>query len=217
MAHSKTGLLGAFSGKVSELVLYELYGKMIVRRKPTVKMPKATGAKKQSQEAFKETMRLMQAAGSFIRLGFSDVAAGRSAFHTAMSVNLQRRREAADPADHRWLQLSQGGRAGCTGLQLQQQDEKTVTLTWTGQAEGLPGQPYDKVLLMALNTTTFQDSWHMDKAIRSDGQATIPIPPVAPGQQLLVFIAFASIEGMAQKKDPRNISDSQVLLAPPTR
>ena len=208
MAFTKEGFLGNFKGQLGNTVVYEMYGKTVIRSKPAYKRRPAKGALKQAQSDFSRVMKIMQATRSVIRLGFRDVAEGRSAFHTAMSANLVNYRNSETPEDLRWLVVSQGDRAGALDVAMEVQDNK-ATITW-GDPE--PGKPYsvnDQVMLMAINDKTLQTTDKVQAAKRSEKTAEIVLPPVKEGESLLVFITFHNPLEAAAKKSPKNMSVSQ--------
>lgn len=210
MAFTKEGFLGNFKGQLANTVVYEMYGKTVIRSKPAYKRRPAKGALKQAQTDFSRVMKIMQAARSVIRLGFRDVAEGRSAFHTAMSMNLVNYRNAETPEDLRWLLVSQGDRAGALEVTMEVQDTKAI-ITW-GDPE--PGKPYkmnDQVLLLAFNNKTLQTTDKVQAAKRSEKIAEIVLPPVKEGESILVFIAFYNPFEALAKKSPNNFSKSQVV------
>lgn len=210
MAYTKEGFLGNFSGKLSNTVAYELYGKTVIRSRPSGKRRPAQGALKQAQSDFSRVMKIMQAARSVVRVGFREVAEGRSAFNAAMSVNLLNYRNATNPEDLRWLVVSQGDRAGAQDVAMKIVGNK-VTITW-GEAEA--GKPYDRndqVMLMAINNTTLVETDIVQAARRSDQTAELPLPPVKAGENILVFIAFHNPLEAAAQKSPKNVSDSRLI------
>jgi len=210
MAFTKEGFLGHFSGKLGNTVVYEMYGKTVIRSKPAYKRRPAKGALKQAQTDFSRVMKIMQAVRSVIRLGFRDVAEGRSAFHTAMSLNLVNYRSAENPEDLRWLVVSQGDRAGAQDLAMEVQD-KNANITW-GDPE--PGKPYkmnDQVLLLAINNMTLQTTDKVQAARRSEKRAEIALPAAKEGENILVFIAFHNPLEAVSKKSPKNFSKSLLV------
>ncbi len=210
MAFTKEGFLGNFKGQLGNTVVYEMYGKTVIRSKPAYKRRPAKGALKQAQTDFSRVMKIMQAARSVIRLGFRDVAEGRSAFHTAMSANLVNYRNAENPEDLHWLVVSQGERAGALEVTMEVRGDK-ATITW-GDPE--PGKPYkmnDQVLLMTINDKTLHTTDKVQAAKRSEKIAEIVLPAVKEGENILVFIAFYNPFEALARKSPSNFSKSQVV------
>lgn len=144
-------------------------------------------------------------------MGFNDLAGGKYVFHKALSENLKRFNAATDPGELEWLQLSLGDRAGAQNLEVQLLED-AAQLSW-GEPE--PGKPYDgqdRVMLLALNTTTLQFTDKARAGQRSNGQASIALPPSKEGEKIMVFISFFDLAGAIIKKDTKNISNSQIVV-----
>jgi hypothetical protein len=208
MAYTKEGFLGNFKGRLGNLVVYQRNGQTVIRTLTANKMPPATGAKKQAQGNFSKVMKLMQALKPYVSRGFSDVAEGKSAFHTALSVNLKRLGEATSDEGLEWLLTSQGTRAGAQQLSAEI-DNREATVRWGEPVAELPWSSNDGVMLLALNATTLETVTTSVAAIRRQQQASLTLPPTWDDQKVYLFITFYNT--MASKKDPRNISDSQLI------
>src|SRR5512135_3096996 len=89
MASSKNKSIGDLSGKISDMVLYEMYGKMRARSRPVWTKKTTTPGRKKSQNTFKDIHALMKTMLPFIRVGFCAYTENHSAFMEAMSVNLR--------------------------------------------------------------------------------------------------------------------------------
>lgn len=210
MAYSKDGLLGNFRGRLSNFVVYEREGKTVIRSLPSVKRAPAQGAEKANQGSFSVVMKIMQSVKPFIKWGFYNVAQGRSAFHTAMSVNLQQRKLSDNPSDLRWLILSQGERAGALQAGFSIQGQKAI-IEWQKPQAGKPWAEDDQVMLLAINTKTLDTTHYPNAALRSMHKAEIGLPAFESEGQILVFIAFKDPMDVSAKKDITKTSDSQTL------
>jgi hypothetical protein len=208
MAFSQEGLLGDFSGRIGNLVVYKLKGKTVIRSMPAVKRGPARGRLKETQEGFSRVMTVLRGMKAFVKMGFHDFAGGDYVFQKALSENLKRYHAAGGPAGLDWLLLSAGERAGAQQLSLEL-NETTATIKW-GEPE--PEKPWgddDTVMALALNTTSLESTFKTSVARRSQGQATLPLPPKKEGEQIRVFVAFMNMEGRMLKPSLKNISDSQ--------
>ena len=216
MAQSIDSLHGNYRGKLGNLVMYEMMGKNIVRSRPLGKPPAATGAKKQAQENFRLVMKLMQLTKHFISLGFRDVSEGRTAFNTAFSVNMKRLAEDTDPGELGWLQLSQGLRSGARDLQVVRhqppgQGFPTLNISWGEPMEGMPYREHDSLMLLALGQSSLNYNYSLQAASRRQKIASLILPPIPAEEKVLLFAAFYDLEAMNKRKDPANISTSQML------
>jgi hypothetical protein len=206
MAFTQEGIFGKFTGRIGNLVVYQRNGKTVIRTLSTHSIPPATGAKKQSQEQFARVMKLMQALKPFISKGFHDVAETKSAYHTAMSANIKRVRESADPLGLSWLLTSSGSRAGAEQLVIEA-DNHQVTVRWEDPVQGKPWKSDDHVMIVAINDTTLETSAPATTVTRALKQTRFSMPAVSEGQQVYVFISF--FDGQGTKKNAKNMSEAQ--------
>lgn len=208
MAFTEEGLLGDFHGRLGNVVVYKLKGKTVMRTLPTQKRGPAKGKLKVSQGRFAQVMRAMKAVKPFIQTGFNDFSDGSYVFQRALSENLHCYLESGNPSDLRWLLLSKGERAGALDLSLEM-GAGQATLRWGEPQPGKPAAKDDSVMLLALNTTTLESTEDTRAALRQDGQASLALPPVKAGEEILVFIAFMDLAGSLIRRDLKNISESQ--------
>ncbi len=207
MAQSTAGINGIFSGRIGNIVFYELNGRQVARQLPSGKMPVATGARKQAQENFGKVIRIMKSNKTYINIGFQDVATGPSAFRKAVSVNLRRLGASPDPESLQWLLPTMGTRAGAndTGMQT---DGQMVTVTWGAPHDDRPWLGRDMVMLLAINATTLESTNNIS-AIRSQQQCTFRMPRAQEGEEVLVFLSFYDPMAGATRKNPDNVSEAQ--------
>jgi hypothetical protein len=207
MAFTQEGLFGKFSGRIGNLVVFQRNGQTVVRSRTTKKIPAATGAKKQAQQNFARVMKLMQVLKPFITKGFGDVAGDRSAFHTALSVNLQRLREAPEPATLNWLLTSSGSRAGARQINLEVSDQ-IAAISWGEPTPAKPFADHDQVMIVAINSTTLEVTTPATLIARSQKQASLSLPPASTGEQVYLFISF--YDPFAIQKNTKNVSEGEI-------
>ena len=210
MAYTQEGMLGKFSGRLGELVVYQMNGKVVMRTKPGKRTKPAQGRQKVTQNNFARVMGIIQPMKSYLKMGFNDLAGGKFVFHKANSENLKRFYKADKPDDLRWLLLSKGERAGALGLSLEM-GAKQVTVRWGGPEPEKPASGEDRVMLLALNTSTLEPSFNTNAGKRREAQATLALPHAKAGEEILVFISFFDLAGSIIKRDPENISTSQLV------
>jgi hypothetical protein len=210
MAQATQGMLGPFKGRLSNLVIYQLHGKTVVRTLPSVKQRPAKGQLKQNREAFARVMKCMQRLKALLHFGFAGEAQGRSAFHTALSYNLKAYKGSTDVYSGDWLQLSRGRRAGAQDLSVEASGSTHVKVRWGEPTAGLPESGHDLAIAAAVNTTTMQCTLPAPTATRSAGETTLRIPPAKSGETIAVYLVFFnSLDPLpAQPGDP--VSNSQL-------
>jgi hypothetical protein len=208
MAFSQEGLLGDFSGRIGNLVVYKLKGKTVIRSMPAVKRGPARGRLKQTQDGFSRVMTVVRGLKAFVKVGFHDFAGGDYVFQRALSENLKRYHSAGSPAGLDWLLLSAGERAGTQQLSLEV-NGISATIKWGEPEPDKPWSENDTVMVLALNTSNLQSTQKSSTARRSQGKATLSLPPAKEGERIRVFVAFMHLEGRMTGLSPKNISDSQ--------
>ncbi len=211
MAYSKEGLLGDFSGQLGHFIVYKVHDKTVIRSRPVSRRGPVSPALKAAQTDFGQVMNVLRRVKTFVRLGFYDVAQGRSAFHQALSENLLRYRASAATESLDWLLLSRGGRANALDV-VCSLGEKQVEVAWGEPQGGKPWEAHDQVMLLAVNTTTLAMAWELSAGRRADGTAKVWLPPATADEQVRVYISFRSALPTPGGKDPFNMSDSLVAI-----
>lgn len=203
------GLLSEFKGRFGNAVIYKLNGKTVMRTLPFGNGKKAQGKRKQYQQDFSWVMKHMQRVKPFISHGFFHVAEGRSPFHTALSVNLKRYREAGMPVSPEWLLLSQGNLAGVNDLALDKPENETVVLRWGDPEAETVSAADDVAMVLALNSRTLNSTRETSTVNRSAGQLTMQLPEIKKGDEVHFFITFRNLFHPTYRKNPNEISTSQ--------
>jgi hypothetical protein len=205
MAQSAEGFPGRYRGKIARVVMYEMFGKTVIRSMPSVKPPRAQGAKKEAQEDFVRVQKVVKAAKPFVKLGYQDMAVERIPFHEAMSVNLKRFRAMDEKQGLQWFLPSMGTRAGAIETRWYRQQDKAM-VQWGAPQQGMPSDGNDAVLLLAINTTTLAATF-ASHALRYRQHAEITLPSAGPDEQIAICLAF--LNTFPRKKDPANVSQAQ--------
>lgn len=208
MAISNDPLFNRLQGKIGNIVIYQMYGKTVLRAKPSVKRKPAKGLLKESQNNFKFVMQTMKSARLFVVHGFREVAIGRSAFHTALSVNLLRYRQTEDKSYHKWLQLSAGNRAGTIQSSVQLTEDRKLKIQWDAPEANKPFSNNDRMMFFAICNTQPITICELYTARRDQYQAMVGLPLESQGLEFECFISFRS-ELPTSNLDPELISDSK--------
>lgn len=207
MASGQDPVFGRMKGKIGTLVVYQMYGKTIVRSLPSVKRKPATGALKESQLQFKAVMNTLKMLKDILKPGFEEVAEGRSVFHTALSYNLQRYRATEETTIRVFLQLSAGRRSGATEYRLVELENRKWMLHWQGTEAGKPHSPTDWVMFAAVERNTLKTIQHYYKTRRETGELLVDFGTAEPGEVYDCFFFFRSRQ-IATRKKPEWVSDS---------
>lgn len=212
MARSDASILGDFTGRIGNLVVYKLNGKTVIRTRPAGRTKKVTPRQKQNQEDFKHVMQFMQSLTKVINTGFYDVTQGRFAYHSAFSANLKAYKEAGRPTGLEWLKLSEGIRDGAEDLKLESLGENRFKISW-GEPSGVGWSGnHDRVFVVAVNKSG--DKYHyvnVANAQRHQQEAELNMnsSQCKPEDEIHFFLFFQDVEGSFHKKNLRNVSSSQ--------
>jgi hypothetical protein len=190
MVKIKNGLLGEFSGKLGDVVIYQLNGTTVVRSRPKVKHKKATGKRKQYQDDFSRVMKLMQAAADFIKYGFFDETISGSSFRRAFSVNLKEYRKLERPESIEWMILSKGPLAMADNITTKLVDNNQIKITWNQTEISDICDPLDFVLLKLINEQTLASASSLMQVRRSDGELLITLVPKTENERIIGFLSF---------------------------
>ena len=193
MARIENGPFGNISGRVGNVVVYMLNGKMVMRSLPSVKRKKASGRQKETQDIFASVMKPVRAAKSFTKIGFGRVK-GFSAYHTALSMNLQRMAENGQFSYSKMI-FSKGKLATAIEPVALIDSNLKLTVSWQQNESGKPSSDSDTVMLLILNTTNNNAEIELNAGKRSAGQASIQLMHTEKGNHLEVYIAFANLSG----------------------
>ncbi|MFA6950297.1 MAG: DUF6266 family protein [Lentimicrobiaceae bacterium] len=199
---------GEYTGLVGNVSIYEMFGKSVMRTRPAT--PKKISPKfKESQNQFAYVMHLMQHFKNYINPGFQFVAENRSAYHTALSVNLNKYNEALrleQTGDLQWMQLSSGKLSGAETVVASKSGDQNIHISWQGTEQGRSCNDTDHVMVLAYNSASQACYINLHQTIRSDGQCIIEIPDTHENDPVDVWISFHA--PIFEKKNIQSISNS---------
>ena len=213
MASRNKKSMDAISGKIGRHVHYEMFGKQVIRSMPKKTTKPVTPARKSNQSKFTKTQLVMQAMIPFIRVGFSGYTDDHSAYHEAMSVNLQQNifgSSETGEADYSQVILSRGELPGAEQVEAQRTDQNKIQLTWS-TAPGSDGSPTDQVMLLFYSPAKNISFIRMDAASRGDGTVTVELPAYLADESLEAFISFVNSTRMMIGDRKHGISESQYV------
>jgi hypothetical protein len=205
MATGNNGFFGGFKGKIGNLVFYQMHGKTVVRTRPSVKRKPAKGKLKESQDGFSVVVKCMSQCKEVLRFGFAGHAAGGSAYHSALSQNLNHFRIAENPLQQYWLRLSTGTLAQADQWKLTQTEVSNCALEWS-PASTQNAKTTDRLLLFFVPESNAPAQMLMSSFQREQGNAVISIPHF-DAAAVAVYAAFVQMEYLASH-NPACISES---------
>lgn len=208
MATGNNGFFGGFKGKIGNLVFYQMYGKTVVRSRPSVKRKPAKGKLKESQQAFGVVVKCMSQCKAALQFGYAGLAAGRSTYHSALSRNLNNFKLAESGEQQHWLSLSAGTLAQANQWKLTQTETSTCMLEWSA-ASHQNGKATDRLLLFFVPESNAPAQMLLSSFQRDQGKAAISIPDFDDAA-VAVYAAFVQMEYLANHK-PAYISESMFV------
>lgn len=188
MAILDQGALGRFGGKVGKVVIYQMHGKLVMRSLPGKRKAKAKGRQKATQDLFALVMNAMKIARAFIRTGFANYN-GHSAFHSALSCNMQRV-NAAGSFGYSTLLFSSGNLAVVINPTITISDTKQIQIGWLENEAGKPAADSDCAMVLAFNTKRNFTEAEFNAGTRGAQKAGITLSQSVSGDQLEVYLAF---------------------------
>lgn len=193
MATLKNGIMGGLSGRLGNVVVYEMFGKTVVRSMPSVKQKKATGKRKQYQDDFKYVMKWMQYLKPLIDICWIPEPPHKKAFKPAFSHNLKRYREMERPQNYEWLELSKGEIAGLEQIEMKWIGE-SIQISWSNPTTEKPMHPDDTVYIQLVNAS--QSSTYPDllRIPRKSGQTELTVPGWKEEDRIVAVMVVRSRE-----------------------
>ena len=211
MKNKFKGLFGEFSGRIGNLIVYELNGQTVIRTRPGGPQKKATGKRKQYQDDFRHVMKLMQIAKHIVKIGFAEDGKKGTGFKKALGENLKKYRSLGRPESLEWLELSRGTLSGAAEFSSELLADGQLKISWTGTEEGKPSYDEDQLLVLLVNETTLKPLRLGYTYSRKDGHLVVQAPPQKDGESLRVFVSFYLPELFGKSSKPL-ISNSQTFV-----
>jgi hypothetical protein len=208
MKNKFKGLFGEFSGRIGNLIVYELNGQTVIRTRPAGPQKKATGKRKQYQDDFRHVMKLMQIAKHIVKIGFAEEGKKGTGFKKALGENLKKYRTLDRPESLEWLELSRGSLSGAASFSSELLADGQLKISWTGTQEGKPFYDEDQLLVLLVNETSLKSLRLGYTYSRKDGHLVVQAPPQKDGESLRVFVSFYLSE-LFGKTSKSLISNSQ--------
>ena len=211
MKNKFKGLFGEFSGRIGNLIVYELNGQTVIRTRPAGPQKKATGKRKQYQDDFRHVMKLMQIAKHIVKIGFAEEGKKGTGFKKALGENLKKYRSLDRLESLEWLELSKGSLSGAASFSSELLADGQLKISWTGTEEGKPSYDEDQLLVLLVNETTLKPLRLGRSYSRKDSHLVVQAPAQKDGECLRVFVSFYLPE-LFGKASKSLISNSQTFV-----
>ncbi len=202
---------GEFSGLIGNLISYQVKGQNRIRMKSRTRVD-TSELVAEARSDFRVVMNLLKNAKSFINIGFKDHTDNRSAYHSALSINLKNYKEAqrlGKTDNYGWFVLSDGKLSGAENINATKLEDGTIELTWEGAEPGRPFNAKDNAIGYAYLNTSDRFMKGAENVTRSDGKMTIQPGMLKEGEKIDVFLSFTVPNGAYKAKSSKNVSTSQ--------
>lgn len=206
MGTIKKGIIGGFSGKVGPVIGSSWNGKPYMKGRPaTVANPKTQG-QLDHRGKFKLAIQFLSPVKAFLRVGFVEMAKGKTAFNAAMSWNYNHAVKGSYPdftIDYPEVLVSQGSLAGALNAKVTASSGQ-VLFSWQNNADNMEVLDSDKALVLIYNATRHKAVSMAGGNTRDSGSQSIAIPDLFKGDTLHCYLAF-------QNSDASATSNSQYM------
>ncbi len=207
MASSNDAFFGKLSGKIGNIVVYQMYGKTVIRSLPTGRSKKASPKLEASRTDFKTVVSLLPALKHLLAFGFGSLAVNRSAYQAALSVNLKSYQQAMDKSIVDWLILSKGEREPAIDPQAVLGEAGTILLSWSASPVKSDNSTDKLVVFLLSGQALSRSAFEITDAQRHQGHASVRIPATCLENTIEVFVSFISSSYLG-KQLPAGISSS---------
>lgn len=203
MARVSNVLIGKTSGSVGGTTFSSWKGINVLKSKPTVVANPKSDKQLAQRAAFSFMVALYRIITGVVRIGFKELAIGKSEFNAFTGANLKSAFDLSSPPDATFLpenlKISKG-----TISDTDFSVGPITTATLVAQLEypltaSLPGQSAtDKPLVVVYNETKDQFYSEIPDATRADGTANVSLPQDwEANDELRFYLGFASADGSA--------------------
>ncbi|RIW12179.1 hypothetical protein D0X99_19680 [Algoriphagus lacus] len=195
MATLKHPLLSQLSGKLGNLVIYQLNGKTVLREKPKWKTAyKATPHQKMHQLKFKEVYKILRPLKILLDFGFSEFIGGnRKGIHLAMSHAMKQAcylEGEQVKINFNSLLLSSGPIEGVDQLAVEKPGNKILRLTWESQGNYEPSRESDLTWIVVYNPSQGLVEEFKGKAYRRTQVQEVEVSPRIDFNGLFIYVSF---------------------------
>jgi hypothetical protein len=195
MAQLKQGINGPGKGSVGNVIMYEMYGKTYLRSRPAKYKDKKSEKQLAQRQRLSLAQDLVRAIKELVRITFKDAAVGRSAYHSAVSLNLKEAIGGAYPnqfVDPHNVILSHGDLTAPQKVNAKKTEEG-ILLEWTTDnlSEGF-NQPSDNLIwcMKDLERFGFSD-FQITTVKRHQGNVLLPAPKTTNPVELWIIFRSA--------------------------
>ncbi|HLN52746.1 MAG TPA: DUF6266 family protein [Lentimicrobium sp.] len=210
MATYKQGFLGAFSGKLGNVIGTFWKGISVMRVVPANVANPNTLAQQTHRTKFRLLTQFLSANSKFFRIGFGALDSNMSEYNAAFKANFASAIAGTYPSltiDVTKLIPSKGELPSLDGFAAESTVANTVALSWTdnSSAEGATGA--DKINMAVFDEATGESVTILQGADRIDETATINLPLGWSGKKVSVYAFLNTESGISRISKASQVSD----------
>jgi hypothetical protein len=182
MARLNQGITSSGKGIVGNIIMYEMYGRSYLRSRPSAYKDKKSKSQLAQRQRLKLVQKILLCINPLLRITMKEIAIGRSAYHTALSLNVKQAIKGEYPdqfIDPEKVILSQGNLTVPEKVSATKTDEG-ILLEWSVEdARNGNNNPSDNLIwcMKDLDTFAFAD-YGITTAKRSGGKHIVPVPSI---------------------------------------
>ncbi len=180
MARLKQGINGPGKGRVGNVIMYEMYGNTYLRSRPLTYKDKKSEKQLAQRQRLRLAQNLVRYLNHLLRITMEDIAIGRSAYHTAVSLNLKEAIEGEYPDQYinpEKVILSQGNLTLPNQASAVKTDDG-ILLEWSTEnmREGF-NHPSDNLIWCMKDLEIFEFAdYQVTTVKRHEGHVLLPFP-----------------------------------------
>jgi hypothetical protein len=211
MATTRHGILGAFNGRVGNVIGSNWRGRNVIRIRPASVSNPRTELQMAQRSRFGMMTRFLSSQRMLVNIGFRPNANGQSAFNAASSYNLLNAFNSENPElqiDYCKVMLSLGLLPPPEDLAVASSLAGTLSLAWADNSSDELASGADALMLGVFDPATATALTFPNCAIRSASAAEISLPARWAGRTVEVFAFFLSPKGMSVANSKDMVSDT---------
>jgi len=194
----KQGVIGAFSGKVGNVVGASWKGIAYMRILPASVANPKTDKQVAQRGKFTLTLKFLQPLTQFLKTGFKNYAVKMSPFNNAMSYNILNAIQGTYPnytIDYPNALVTRGNLAPALNQAAASTVAGTVLFTWTNNSDEANASATDKSLLIVYNPGKNQAVTFSELGTRADGTQAVTVPHSFSGDLVHCYMGFITVDG----------------------
>lgn len=198
MAKLKESPVGVLIGKLGQVVGSKWKGIAVLRIKSASVSNPQTDKQLEQRIKFRVTMRFLQPMTQLIRIGWKNLAVGKTAFNAAMSYNVLNAIQGTYPnftVDYPNALVSKGNLPPALDQAAASTVPGTVLFSWTDNSDEVGAATTDTSVLVVYNPVKNQAVFFAGLTERADGTQAVTVPHSFSGDLVHCYLGFQAVDG----------------------